>query len=169
MVAQHTAKASWLRAQKLELTSAGSPTPRSCSRPLSPRTEVRREDPERVRHRQTTAFGTRAEARAFDPKGNASFTPDTNTSSHWATCAGRHLRQARIKRQAPDKPARHPHQYWPQATRLSSKHNGHTATDGDREGVRHQPGGPPADAGRRDRPHSTMPLINTHAACPRRA
>ena len=45
MVAQHTAKASWLRAQKLELTSAGSPTPRSCSRPLSPRTEVRREDP----------------------------------------------------------------------------------------------------------------------------
>ena len=45
MVAQRTAKASWLRAQKLELTSAGSPTPRSCSRPLSPRTEVRREDP----------------------------------------------------------------------------------------------------------------------------
>jgi len=118
--------------KRLELTSAGFPTPRSCSRPLSPRTEVRREEPERFRHRQTTAFGTRAEARAFDPKGNASFTPDTNTSSHWATRAGRHLRQARLNRQVPEyQPGTHTSTgHRPRGFRQNIAE--YTITDGDR-------------------------------------
>ena len=122
------------------------PTPRSWSRPLSPRTKARRRDP-----RGSTPPGLRlrytSRARAFNPEGNVNFTPDTRTTSHWATRAGNTCDGRESSAKHPkDQPGTHAPVLAPGHEAFVNIKRSTTPQTEIAEGAKHQPGTPPTDA-----------------------